>query len=45
MKTLLILIALTGYIAAGTVHCIRIDEHLTICTDEETGEETSIWTY
>jgi len=40
----MIIIALTIGVMAD-VSCIKVDDTLTICTDDATGEVTNIWTY
>jgi len=44
MKKMILLIALSTFINAD-VTCIKIGQGMTICTDDETGQETTIWTY
>ena len=44
MRAVFLLIALT-FGAMADLTCIKIDDTVTVCTDDMTGEETTIWTY
>ena len=44
MKTFIIFLALAGAVY-GDISCIKISEDLTICTNDDTGEEYDVWTY